>query len=111
PAETSAEPATVKAATVKAAALGERVIRQAGQQRQCCNSSKPNPFHALPPCPPVFPCTLASHRSGVREGRWGIGVRRAKGSDAALTAPCEARPVNGGRNMRSVGSLRGASAV
>src|SRR5215467_8713306 len=45
-AETSAD-----AAAVKAAALGERVIRQAGQEQQPCNSSEPNPFHALPPCP------------------------------------------------------------
>src|SRR6516162_2510154 len=51
----AAEAATVKAsadaAAVKAAALGERVIRQAGQEQQPCNSSEPNPFHALPPCP------------------------------------------------------------
>src|SRR6516164_10637707 len=53
--KTSADAATVKApadaAAVKAAALGERVIRQAGQEQQPCNSSEPNPFHALPPCP------------------------------------------------------------
>src|SRR6516165_3418124 len=53
--KTSAEAATVKAsadaAAVKAAALGERVIRQADQEQQPCNSSEPNPFHALPPCP------------------------------------------------------------
>src|SRR6516164_8945533 len=42
---------SAEAATVKAAALGERVIRQAGQEQQPCNSSEPNPFHALPPCP------------------------------------------------------------
>src|SRR5262249_51206396 len=48
----SPEAATMKAsAAVKTATWGELLIRQAGQKRQCCNSSEPNPFHALPPCP------------------------------------------------------------
>src|SRR5262249_20908895 len=75
--KTSAEAATVKAsadaAAVKAAALGERVIRQAGQEQQPCNSSEPNPFHALPPCPRrlhASPLAARQACASVREGRW-----------------------------------------
>jgi hypothetical protein len=64
----SAEAATMKAAAaVKAGALGERLIRQAGQQRQCCNSSEQNPFHASPPSPRMF-LILDTRRPVAREG-------------------------------------------
>src|SRR5262249_62211075 len=91
PAEAPPVKPPADAAAVKAAALGERVIRQAGQEQQPSNSSEPNPFHALPPCPPPFTCIPASRRSGVREGRWrNRHLTRERFASRRAASPCRA---------------------